>query len=90
MEKKVKEELGLRGLEVDSIVYLVEHLEGEKWPDFLRARLGEVYSRFQTLFLRTLYSWSQVLNHDTEFTFLDFVNMIVVESLGSWGHDAIL
>jgi len=48
-EKKVKEGLGPRRLEVDVISSLGEHLEGEELQEFLRARLG--LSKFQTLFL---------------------------------------
>lgn len=32
--EKVKEELGPRSLEVDTISNLVEHLEGEELPEF--------------------------------------------------------
>jgi len=35
LEKKLKEELGPRSLEADTVGYLVEHLEGEKSSDFL-------------------------------------------------------
>jgi len=34
LEKKVKEVLGFWSLEVDAFGYLVEYLEGEKYPDF--------------------------------------------------------
>jgi len=34
IEKKVKEKLAYRCLEVDTFGYLVEHLEGEEWLDF--------------------------------------------------------
>jgi len=34
MEKKVKEDLGLGSLKVDTFGFLVEHLEGEEYPDF--------------------------------------------------------
>jgi len=34
VEKKVKEELDPRSLEVDTIGYLVEHLDGQELPNF--------------------------------------------------------
>ena len=34
MGKKVKEELGPSCLEVVTIGCLIEHLEGQEWPDF--------------------------------------------------------
>jgi len=36
--------------------------------------------------LRTLYSWSQVLDYGTNLTFLDFVDKINLESIGARAH----
>jgi len=38
------------------------------------------YQEFKFYFLRTLYSWSQVLNVGTYLNFLDFVDKINIES----------
>ena len=52
LEKKVKEDLGNRSLEVHAIDYLVENLEGEELSDFCGQ--GQVYSRFQALLLENV------------------------------------
>jgi len=48
-ETKVKQELGLKIFEIDTIGYLVENSEGKEVLDFLGQ--GKVHSRFQTLFI---------------------------------------
>jgi len=39
------------------------------------------FQDFQLYFLRTLYNWSQVFGYATKLTLLEFVDMIIVESL---------
>ena len=74
MEKKVKEELALRSLELDAFDYMVV---------FSRIFEGKArsFQDFKLHFLGTLYSWSQVPDHGTKSTFLDFVDRVVVKSL---------
>ena len=58
------------------------------WCSTSKERNGRIFEGkaraiddFKLYFLRTLYSWSQVLSYGIKLTFLDFVNMITVESL---------
>jgi len=45
---------------------------------------GRSFQDFQLYFLRTLYSRSQVLSCGIELTFLDFFDMIIIETLRAW------
>lgn len=81
LEKRVQDELGPRSLEVDTISNLVEHLEWKERDCWISEGKAKSIQNFNLNFLRTLHSWSQVLNQGTKLSFLDFVNMIIVESL---------
>ena len=75
----VTDELDPRGLKIDTFGYLVEPLERE---EFFRAMLG--LFKTSNSFLRTSYSWSQVLNYGTKLSCWDFVNMLIAETLRAW------
>ena len=47
----------------------------------LGAREGLAFSRYQTLSLQNFVCWKQVLRYGTKLTFLEFVDMIIVENL---------
>jgi len=75
----LKKMMGLWSLEVDTFGYLVEYLkERNGW---IFGGKAKSIQDFKLYFLRTLYGRSQVLDHGTNLTFLDFVDRIVVESL---------
>ena len=75
MGMNVEEELGLRNLENNSLGYLVVFKVDESW-------IFRVSLRFikNSNLLKTVYRWSQVVDHATKLTFLDFVDNIIVES----------
>ena len=84
MEKEVKEELGLG---VSKLIPLAI------WWSTWKGRNGWIFEGkawtvhgFKLYFLRTLYGWSQVLNHGAKLSFLDFVYVIIVESLRAWRY----
>jgi len=79
LEGKNEKELGFRSFEDDPYGYLVDYLERKELAYFEGKLMA--FLDFKLYFLRTLYIWSQVLNGDTNLTFLDFVDNIKCDIL---------
>ena len=78
LEEKDEEMLALGNLEDNSVGHVVEYLEGEESTDFRGE--GWSYQEFKLYFLRTLYSWSLVLDDGTNLNLFNFVDKIIKES----------
>ena len=82
MEKEIGKELGSWVMEVGSFSYLVVCLQ-ERNQRILKAKLLPLWIS-SSMFLRMLYSWSQVLDGGSKVPLLDFVNKIMHESSRVW------
>jgi len=79
LEENDEEILASRNLKDDFVGHMAEYLEGEESMNF-RGKTRS-YQEFKLYFLRTLYSWSQVLDDGKNLNFLNFVDKINLESI---------